>query len=154
MNHSHKMKHTFTLITALLLAPLAAHAGIIEVRPVVGEKDGIQRIEYRSGETLIARSAETAPAGVELKLPGSEWKPVRFHAKTERDGVIELGPEKVGTLTLRWKLVQKTPSLVERTLEVTADAAQQFTAAFPLDLAIESEVGKGATFTVFLPLLR
>ena len=128
------MRPALTLLAALLLAPLAAHADIIEVRPVVGEKDGIQRIEYRSGETLIARSAETAPAGVELKFPGSEWKPVRFHAKTVRDGAIELGPEKVGALTLRWRLTQKTPSLVERTLEVTADAAQQFTAAFPLEI--------------------
>jgi hypothetical protein len=109
------------------------------IRPVCVEKDGIQRIEYQSGETLIARSADTAPAGVELKLPGAEWMPVRFHAKTEREGVMELGPEKIGALTLRWRLVQKTPSLVERTLEVTADAAQQFTAAFPLDLAVDGD---------------
>jgi hypothetical protein len=87
-------------------------------------RDGIQQIEYHTGENLIARSADTAPAGVELKLPGAEWMPVRFHAKTEREGVMELGPEKIGALTLRWRLLQKTPSLVERTLEVTADAAQ------------------------------
>lgn len=134
------MKPTLTVLTALLFAPLAARADTIEVRPAVVEKEGIQRIEYQSGETLIASSADTAPAGVELKLPGAEWMPVRFRAKTEREGVMELGPEKIGALTLRWRLVQKTPSLVERTLEVTADAAQQFTAAFPLDLAIEGEV--------------
>jgi hypothetical protein len=107
---------------------------------VVGEKDGVQRIEYRSGDTLIARSADTAPAGVELKFPGADWTSVRFRSKTERDGVIELGPEKIGALTLRWRLVQKTPSLVERTLEVTAESAQQFTATFPLDLAFDAEV--------------
>ena len=118
------MKPTLTALTALLFAPLAARAETIEVRPAVVEKEGVQRIEYQSGETLIARSADTAPAGVELKLPGAEWMPVRFHAKTEREGVMELGPEKIGALTLRWRLVQKTPSLVERTLEVTADAAQ------------------------------
>ena len=48
------MKPTLTLITALLLAPLVTHAGITEVRPVCVERDGIQRIEYHSGETLIA----------------------------------------------------------------------------------------------------
>lgn len=143
------MKPTLTLITALLLAPLVTHAGITEVRPVCVERDGIQRIEYHSGETLIARSADTAPAGVELRFPGADWTPVSFRSKTEHDGVIEMGPEKICALTLRWRLVQKTPSLVERTLEVTADAAQQFTAAFPLDLAIESAVSSnpGCRFT-------
>ncbi|MBM3824920.1 MAG: hypothetical protein FJ404_18900 [Verrucomicrobia bacterium] len=126
-------------LTALLLEPLVVRADVVEIRPLVSEREGIQRIEYRSGENLVGRSTEDAPAGVELKFPGADWKPVRFHAKTEREGVIELGPEKVGALTLRWRLVQKTPSLVERTLEVTAGEALQFTAAFPLDLAIESE---------------
>jgi hypothetical protein len=133
------MKPTLTFLTALLFAPLAARAETIEVRPEVVEKEGIQRIEYHSGETLIARSSDTAPAGVELKLPGAEWTPVRFRSKTERDGVVEVGPEKIGALTLRWRLVQKTPSLVERTLEVTADSAQQFTAAFSLDLAVDGD---------------
>ena len=35
--------------------------------------------------------------------------------------------------------MQKTPSLVERTLEVTADAAQRFSAAFPLEVALDGE---------------
>jgi hypothetical protein len=70
------MKPTLTALTALLFAPLAARAETIEVRPAVVEKEGVQRIEYQSGETLIARSADTAPAGVELKLPGAEWMPV------------------------------------------------------------------------------
>ncbi len=133
------MRTTLTLLASLLLAPLAAHAGITEVRPVVGGKDGIQRIEYHSGDTLIARSADTAPAGVELKIPGADWTPVLFRAKTERDGVIELGPQKFGALTLRWRITQKTPALVERTLEVTAVTAQRFSVTFSIDVALDGE---------------
>lgn len=125
------MNHTLTLLTALILAPLAARAGVTEVRPVVTVRDGVQRIEYRSGDTLVARSADTAPAGVELKFPGADWVPVTFHRPALHNGVIEVGPEKFGTLTLRWRLVQKTPSLVERTLEVTAAQDQKFAVTFP-----------------------
>ena len=77
------------------------------------------------------RSTDAAPAGVQLLLPGAEAKPVVFRTKTEREGVIELGPTRIGALTLRLRLVQKTPSLVERTLEVRADAAQRFSVWFP-----------------------
>lgn len=135
-----RMIHRAAALTVGLF--LASHSLLradVLISPVVVERNGIQRIEYHSGDKLVARSADTAPAGVEIKLPGADWKPVSFHAKAERDGVIELGPEKIGALTLRWSLVQKTPSLVERTLAVTADAAQQFTAAFPLDLAVDGD---------------
>jgi len=127
------------LWVASVLASLPVYAETVEIRPfLLDTKDG-QRVEYRSKDLLVGRSTDAAPAGVELKLPGSEWTAVRFQARTERDGIIELGPEKVGALTFRWRLVQKTPSLVERTLEVVSDAAQQFTVAFPLDLAVTGE---------------
>ena len=131
-------------ILGLRFALLAAHAETVDIRPVVGAKDGIQWIDYQCGETRVAQADAAAPAGVRLKLPGAPWAPVRFHAKTSREGVIELGPETTGALTLRWRLTQKTPSLVERTLEVRADAAQQFTVAFPLDTVIDGEF---ATFS-------
>lgn len=134
------MKSIVSVVVVSLLVPVAAQAEVIEVRPVIADKDGVQRIEYRSGETLVARSADSAPAGVELRLPGGEWAPVRFRAKVERDGVVELGPETIGGIALRWKLVRKTPSLVERTLEVTAEKAQRFTVAFPLDLAVGGDL--------------
>jgi len=91
-------------------------AAIVPVHAVAAEKDGVIAIEYRSGETLVGRSTEFAPAGVELRFPGGQTEPVRFHKKSEKDGVIELGPVKVGALTLRWRIVQKNPSLVERTM--------------------------------------
>ncbi len=134
-------KNLFLSSATLLLitGASAAWAGVVEVRPALVEKGGAMGIEYRSGDTLVARSADAAPAGVELLLPGAKAAPVQFHTKTEREGVIELGPVKIGALTLRWRIAQKMPSLVERTLEVTAEAAQQFAATFPLDLALEGE---------------
>jgi len=92
----------------------------------------------------VGRSTDAAPAGVELRLPDDGSIPVLFQKKTEREGVIELGPARVGSLTLRWRIMQKTPSLVERTLEVTAEAAQRFAVTFPLDVVWDGEF---ASFT-------
>jgi hypothetical protein len=116
----------------------------VGLRPVLFEQGDAQQIEYRSGDKLVGRSTEESPAGVQMKLPDGEWTPVRFRAKAHRGGVIELGPTRVGDLTLRWQLVQKTPALVERTLEVRADTAQRFAVAFAFEAAVEGEF---ATFT-------
>jgi hypothetical protein len=113
---------------------------VATVRPVLAETNGQCRIEYWSGSVLLGCSTESAPAGVELRLPGAEWTPMRFPVATQGHGIIEMGPEKIGPLTFRWRLVQKTPSLVERTLQVTADAPQQFTLAFPLDLSVSGDM--------------
>ena len=125
-------------ITLILTAvSTAANAEVVPIRAALVEKDGVVGVEYRSGETLVARSTDAAPAGVELLLPGGKPSPVRFRSKTERDGAVELGPVKVGALTFRWRIAQKTPSLVERTLDVRADAAQRFSVTFPLDMALD-----------------
>lgn len=124
----------------LLAVPsLAARAESAPLRFVLIERDGGVGVEYRSSDTLVGRSTAAAPAGVELLLPGAEASPVDFRAHTDGDGVSVLGPVKVGPLTLRWRLARKTPSLVERTLEVSADVAQRFALTFPLDLALEGE---------------
>lgn len=152
------MKHLFSLLLVAVchgVRPAAAPAEIVDIRPsAVRAGDAASEpvgIEYRSGDTLVARSAPEAPAGVALKVPGGDWKPVTFRHVAEQNASIVLGPEKVGPLTLRWSLSQKTPSLVERVLEVTADAAhgtdaghpspgsRQFTVAFPLDFAVDGE---------------
>jgi hypothetical protein len=138
-------------VASNLFVTPAIRADVVEIRPVVvraGDPAGKDvGIEYRSGDMLVARSAPTAPAGVALKLPGGEWQPVSFHTQAEQGKAIVLGPETVGPLTLRWSLKQKTPSLVERVLEVTAHAAppadgtatHRFSLAFPLDFAIDGE---------------
>jgi hypothetical protein len=124
---------------ALFLACIAEGVAELGLRPVMTEPNGIVTIEYRSGDTLVWRAAASAPAGVELLLPGADAKPVEFRVKIRRGRTIELGPVKVGALTLRLQLEQKTPSLVQRTLEARADAAQQFSVSFPLDAALEGE---------------
>ena len=126
-------------LAALLLNAPAARAETVEIRPVLVEKLGSIGVEYRSAGTLIGRVPEAAPPGVEILFPGSKPMPVQFRSKTVRRGAIELGPARMGTLTLRLKLVRKTPSLVERTLEVHANKAQRFAVTFPLELAIEGE---------------
>ena len=128
-----------TLAALLSNAPAARGAETVEIRPVLVEKLGFIGVEYRSAGTLIGRVPEAAPPGVEILLPGSKPMPVQFRSKTVRRGAIELGPARMGTLTLRLKLVRKTPSLVERTLEVHANKAQRFAVTFPLELAIEGE---------------
>lgn len=125
----------------LAFAPLCftGHAADTELRAVATETNGVVGIEYCSGSRRILGVSASAPAGVELLLPGSKAAPVEFHTRTGRAGVIELGPTKVGALTLRWRLDQKTPSLVQRTLEVSADAPQRFSVTFPLEVALEGE---------------
>jgi hypothetical protein len=126
--------------TLLLLGGASASAEVVEVRPVVIDRDGVIGIDYRSGETLVGRSSDVAPAGVELLLPGAASVPVLFRTQTQRDGAIELGPVTIGELTFRLRITQKNPSLVERTLEVTAKAAQRFTVTFPFESTLEGEL--------------
>lgn len=114
-------------------------AEVVELRPEWTHTSDGFRVECRSGGLLVGRATDTAPAGVELKLPGGDWTPIRFKTQTDRSGIVEFGPETIGPLTLKWTVTQKTPSLVERTLEVQAKAAQRFAIAFPLDLAFAGE---------------
>ncbi len=135
------ISRAFFAVMALAISTcaFAAQPGGVELRAVAVERDGVIGIEYRSSDALVVRSTKAAPAGVELLLSGARPAPVQFRTKTEREGAIELGPATVGALTLRLRIAQKTPSLVERTLEVNASAAQQFAVTFPLDVAMEGE---------------
>lgn len=128
-------------LSLLVLTALssAAYAQVVPIRAVLVEKSGEVGVEYRSGDTLIGRSTEATPAGVELLLPNTKVVPVQFPTKVERGGIIDLGPIKIGALTLRWRIAQKNPSLVERTLEVSAEAAQKFSVTFPLDTAVDGQ---------------
>src|SRR5262249_39787436 len=118
----------------LLITFSTTRAAVVDLQPALVEKDGVVRVEYRSGKALVGRSTDAAPAGVELLLPGAKAVPVDFRAKTEREGILELGPVKIGTLTLTWHITQKNPSLVERTLTVKADATQRFSLIFPMEM--------------------
>ncbi|HAB15197.1 MAG TPA: hypothetical protein PLX89_17305 [Verrucomicrobiota bacterium] len=127
------------LLAVVLFFVRPAAAQEVVLRAVLATGEGPARIEYWSGSTPVGRSAEDAPAGVQVKFPATDWIPVRFPTGTFGADVIELGPVKVGSLTLHWRLVQKVPSLVERTLEVRADTNQPFTVRFPFDPTVEGE---------------
>jgi TolB protein len=114
-------------------------APVIELRPVVAQTNGVLAVEYHSGGRLVCRTVASAPAGVELRRLGASASPVLFRAHTVREGIIELGPASLGGLTLRFRLEQKTPSLVERTLVVSANTAQRFSISFPIEVEWEGE---------------
>lgn len=142
MNRTAALPARFLSLAFVATVPFisaAARAEVVALRPAFVEKGGVVGVEYRSGDALVGRPTEAAPAGVELLLPGARGTPVQFRAKTDRDGAVELGPVTIGALTLRLRINQKNPSLVERTLEVTAKAAQQFSVTFPLELALDGE---------------
>jgi len=116
----------------------------LDLSAVVTETNGAVRIDYHSGSTRVWSSPTSAPAGVALLLPGTGWAPLEFRTKSYSEHSLELGPMKVGALNVRWRLVQRTPSLIERTLEVTAESAQRFAVSFPLETALDGEF---ASFT-------
>lgn len=121
----------------LVLSVCGVSRAAVELRPVVARADGVVTVEYHSGDTPISRISAASPAGVELLLPGTAPEPVLFRTETVHGGVIELGPTRIAGLTLRLRLERKTPSLVQRTLEVSAEAAQRFAITFGLDLAVD-----------------
>ncbi len=139
-----KPRIPFCLVLALVCVWLPSRVRGAELRTVLREEASGLRIEYWSGDQSVGRSPDDAPAGIQLRQPGEEWMAVRFRTREERDGAIELGPTEVGGLTLRWRIARKTPSLVERTLEVHAGAARQFAVGFPFETAV---AGEFASFT-------
>ena len=131
--------------TLLLLGmPFAIWGQGLELRPVIQSSAEGTRLGYQSGDRLLVQATAAAPAGVELRFPGGDWAPVTFPSVIKNGEVLEFGPVQVGDLTLRWRVTQKTPALIERTLEVKAETNRQFTVAFPLDLTVNGEF---ATFS-------
>jgi hypothetical protein len=92
---------------------------------------GTWTVAYHSGETLVGRSTDEAPAGVQLLLPGIQAAPVIFKTRSIKKSVDELGPTRVGPLSLRWRITRKNASLVERTLEVHAETGSSSRSRFP-----------------------
>ena len=127
------------LLISTLMFVASANAQPVELRAVPVKSGGGWGIEYRSVQALIGRSSGDAPAGVTLLRPGEVATSVGFNSKRVRGKVIELGPTKVGALSLRWRLEQKSPSLIERTLEVRTASDQSFAVNFPLELGVEGE---------------
>jgi hypothetical protein len=69
------------------------------ITPRVVEHNGVLGVEYRSGDLLVGRSTESAPAGVQLRLPGKALVPVEFRSQRTDEGGLELGPTTAGSLS-------------------------------------------------------
>ena len=117
----------------------------VEVRPRLVRSNDVYGVEYWSGPQLVGLAPLAAPAGVELRLPGEPFKRVEFRAKKERGNKLELGPANIGSLSLRLRIERVNPSLIKRTLTVTATKPQQFAASF--DFFPAPDGGSFATFT-------
>jgi len=127
------------MVFVLLAHRAAAGGGQTELQPVLTEKDGTAAIEFHSGPDLIGLAPEQSPCGVELRLPGGESIPLRFASPPVNGGRLELGPIRHGPLTLKLRLEQKGPALIERSVEVTADEPSLFSLSFSLFPALEGQ---------------
>jgi hypothetical protein len=120
-----------------------------QLRPVVSPSTSAAqglKVDYRSGDRVAVRASPDAPAGVQLLLPGATPVALAFRTSSGTPGDLTLGPEPVGDLEFQWRLRQRTPSLVERTLEVRAKAPTRFSVWFPLDLA-DADAAEFASFS-------
>ena len=131
------------LFGLLAICDSSAFADAVELKCKRIDRAGVAGIEYWSGETQIGRSVDSAPIGVEILFPSKSVVPLRIPVPingTSMTGkVIELGPVKVGSLSMKFRIEQKNQSLIERTLDVTADTDSQFSVVFPIDMAIDGE---------------
>ena len=116
----------------------------IEIRPQVSRTDSTLAVEFWSGDRRIGQATSIAPAGVQARLPGQPFKPLQFTTQSKRGKSIVLGPLELGNLSITLHLQRRNPSLIERTLEVTASAAQQFATSFDF-----FPTGMGGTFATF-----
>lgn len=112
---------------------VTAASAVAEVRPVLRtDVGGGVGVEYRAGDRLVGGVVVEAPAGVALRLPGADWAPLRFERWQETPRGWEFGPAREGSLRFLWRVERRTPWLVERVLEVTAEAPQRLAVAFPV----------------------
>ena len=136
---------------------LGAVASFVDLQPRLTQTNDSVEIAYWAGNTRVTRPTPDAPAGVQLRFHGSTNTPVLFRSQATREGVTELGPTRIGPLTIRLLLRQRAPAVVERTLEVTAvaddvitnatTAPTTFTLTFPVN--VDAGVGTSGEFASF-----
>ena len=61
----------------------------VELRPQLVKTNGGYSVELWSGSERVGLAPGHAPAGIQLRLPGSEFQPVRFARKHERRGDLK-----------------------------------------------------------------
>jgi len=113
-----------------MASPLAD--GRVELHPVVFKTNDSLAIEFWSGRERIGLAPSAAPAGIQVRVQGGTFGPLRFTRKSLRGSDLLLGPTEQDGLTFKLSLKRISPSLIERTLEVTATRPQKFAVSFDL----------------------
>jgi hypothetical protein len=130
---------------ALLKGACLAANSRVDLHPRIFKTNDVFAIEFWSGKHRIGLAPDDSPAGVQARLPGEEFKPVRFTRKVLREKSVLLGPTQVAGLSFTLRLKQLNPSLIERTLEVSGITNQKFAARF--DFFPAESQGAYATFS-------
>lgn len=112
---------------------VAAEAGDQTVAPVLEQVDGVWTVELMQGNKVIGAADAAAPAGLELRIRGSdEFRPIAFRDRHDRGQLIELGPADLGPLSICLELEPVGTGALRRTLVVTSREAARFTARWSL----------------------
>ncbi len=129
----------FLLLLPLFLLTIALQAADPELTPLVSKRGEVLTVEYRSGKQTVGLAPDVAPAGVELRLLGEDFKPLQFQQKSKQGKAIILSSAKYGDLNFRLILEQISPNLIQRTLEVSATKASKFATKFAFFPALEGD---------------
>lgn len=135
------------MLLGLALAPTLAWAGRerVEIHPRIFRTNGMEAVEFYSGKSRVGLAPSESPAGVQIRFRGQGLQPVRFTKVRHTGGRWELGPERIGNLSVELELKQINPSLIQRTLRVRATQPQTFAASF--DFYPAGDRGVMATFS-------
>jgi len=105
-----------------------AEVPLVDLRPVA--VDGSRRIEFVSGNETIGTTTDDAPLGILVRTPDSP--PIGLIPESlKREGnTWNYSPVRLGPLVFTVSLIQITPSLIERRVEVLANEPAQFSLDF------------------------
>ena len=101
-------------------------------------------IEIHAGGERVGLAPPRSPCGVEVRLPEGQSIGLRFGPPRRQGARLEFPPLRLGPLTLRLEIEQKTANLIERSLEVSARESAQFSVTFSFFPASE---GRYSSFT-------
>ena len=116
-----------------------------QLKPVLKQTAGVWTADYTYKGRTIAASGPDSAVGLEIRVQDEpHFHPVEFRHKKNKGHIIILGPAKVGPLVISLEIEQVGPTLIRRTMLVTAKHQAKYTARWSI-----SPVGEGvySTFT-------
>ncbi|MCA9098689.1 MAG: hypothetical protein KDA36_09890, partial [Planctomycetaceae bacterium] len=127
----------FLASASTLKAESPAAASLVDLRPVA--VDGSRRIEFVFGNETIGTTSDDAPLGILVRTPLS--LPIGLIPDSlKREGnTWKYSPVRLGPLAFTVSLIQISPSLIERRVEVHADEPAQFSLDFNFSPKIDGD---------------